>query len=784
MFPEIMPLRFLLARALAVALGCCSLLVGQAAAQAPDSARDPRRDADTVRGVVLDTSGAPLVADIHENGADGPVAARTDGRGRFAIPRSASAPRLTVTAPGFASYAIELSAASASASTSTAASAGAVSGSASAPGAGTGTGALRIVLQPASLAEQVTVTAGRRELRGADTPAATSTLTAADLLSGAAMEADDALRYTPGFTLFRRSSSRAANPTTQGVTLRGVSASGASRTLVLADGVPLNDPFGGWVYWGRVPQAAIERIEIVRGGMSDLYGADAVGGVINIIPWQPTHASARASIEGGSLDTSRVSIFGGAQRGRLDGSVAVERLSTDGAPIIAEAQRGSIDTPAGVTHHAVLAMLGAKGPGDTRVEVRGQLFSEDRQNGTPLQTNDTNQRQIAVRANGSLASGVWQVQGFGVRQTYDQAFSSVAADRASESLTQRQRVPSTLAGGNAEWFRTWSHAVFMAGAETKQVTGTTDETRFVANVAQTPTSAGGRQVTLAGFSQITVTPTSRLTVVGGARVDHWENHGRTGGDSQDRTPVSPRLDASFALSSNTRLRGAIYKAFRAPTLNELYRNFRAGDTLTQANNALAPEKLTGGETSLLWTPSRHSVRVTYFVTHLEDAVTNVTLSTTPTLTTRQRQNAGAVNAKGLELEGDYRVTTRLTVSGMGTITRSQFDGGLVPAIDGLDVPQVPRFTAGVSARFVDPRWVTASLQVRTIGRQFEDDRNTLVLDRATVVDLFAGRQLVHGAQVFAAVENLLDAEVQVGRTPILSVGLPRVVRVGVRVFWP
>jgi outer membrane receptor protein involved in Fe transport len=143
-----------------------------------------------------------------------------------------------------------------------------------------------------------------------------------------------------------------------------------------------------------------------------------------------------------------------------------------------------------------------------------------------------------------------------------------------------------------------------------------------------------------------------------------------------------------------------------------------------------------------------------------------------------------VNAKGLELEGDWRVSTRFTVSGMGTVTRSQFDGGLVAAIDGLDVPQVPRYTAGASLRFVDPRLVTASLQVRTIGRQFEDDRNTLVLDRATIVDVFVSRQLARGAQVFAAVENLFDEEVQVGRTPLLTIGLPRVMRVGVRVFWP
>ena len=176
-------------------------------------------------------------------------------------------------------------------------------------------GSITVVLRPAALTETVTVTAGRRELRGVDTPAATTVVSSAELLSSAATTVDDALRFTPGFTLFRRSSSRAANPTTQGVTLRGLSASGASRTLVLADGVPLNDPFGGWVYWSRVPQAAIDRIEIVRGATSDLYGADAVGGVIQVVPADVQRTRARLSLEGGSLDTSRASGFGSTRLG-------------------------------------------------------------------------------------------------------------------------------------------------------------------------------------------------------------------------------------------------------------------------------------------------------------------------------------------------------------------------------------------------------------------------------------------------------------------------------------
>src|SRR5215208_4682662 len=128
----------------------------------------------------------------------------------------------------------------------------------------------------AQLTETITVTATRTETRVADTPASVVVLSREAVEASAAPTLDDALRQVAGFTLFRRTGSRVANPTAQGVTLRGVGASGASRALVLDDGVPLNDPFGGWIYWGRLPRIAMDRAEILRGGASDLYGSSAM----------------------------------------------------------------------------------------------------------------------------------------------------------------------------------------------------------------------------------------------------------------------------------------------------------------------------------------------------------------------------------------------------------------------------------------------------------------------------------------------------------------------------
>src|SRR5687768_5466299 len=195
------------------------------------------------------------------------------------------------------------------------------------------------------IAESVTVTAPGP--LGPDRVAVTATAT---VLGRDALDAspsftlDQKFGATPGFSLFRRASSRTANPTTQGVTLRGLSASGASRTLVMADDVPLNDPFGGWVYWNRVPAAAIERVEVSRGGTSDLFGSDAMGGAIRVLTRQDAAAELRA--EGGSHETARASAYGGTS-GRARVSGGAEWSTTEGYILVEPSARGAVDTPAG-----------------------------------------------------------------------------------------------------------------------------------------------------------------------------------------------------------------------------------------------------------------------------------------------------------------------------------------------------------------------------------------------------------------------------------------------------
>src|SRR4051812_20143550 len=170
--------------------------------------------------------------------------------------------------------------------------------------------------------EEITVTATGVATRLADTTAAVTVLDDGELLRTPALTLDDALRTVPGFTLFRRSGSRTANPTTQGPSLRGVGGSGASRALVLADGVPINDPFGGWVAWGRVPRLALAQVEVLRGGASDLYGTGALTGVVQLLRRQASAPALSAELSAGGERTGAAELWAGGDRGAWSGTLA------------------------------------------------------------------------------------------------------------------------------------------------------------------------------------------------------------------------------------------------------------------------------------------------------------------------------------------------------------------------------------------------------------------------------------------------------------------------------
>lgn len=717
-----------------------------------------------VQGTVVDTSGAVVsdakVIAVTPDGKEAEVTVGRDGTFTLDGPKP---DKLRVRAAGFAAAELPL---------------------ADAPIP------LRIVLQPSSFAESVVVTADRGAERLPNAASAT-VLSSAELANAAAGALDDVLRQTPGFSLFRRSSSRVANPTTQGVTLRGVSGSGASRTLVLADGVPLNDPFGSWVYWNRVPAAAVERVEIVRGAAGDLYGADALGGVVQVLTFAPGRARMRTTIDGGSNDTGRVSLFAGASRGPWFGSAAGELLETDGVFVVAPDERGPVDARADSDYRTGYLTVGTE-RGSWHASARVNGYAENRGNGTPAQVNSTAWRQFGGEAGGLLAGGVWQARVSGGTQDYYQTFTAVAADRASERLTTEQWTPSEFVIGSGQWSRNVGAHGLLVGAETHRTESTVDEYRYsLTNVRSGPFIVGGTERGAAGFARVSVAAKDHITIGLGARIDSWRSEpidpqfpDQAPLPDKSKTFFSPRASVSWRVGE-VALQGAVYRGYRTPTLNELHRGFRAGNQVTNPNPLLEPEKLTGVEGGALYSVGRLSARATAFFNTLEGAIANITISSTPALTTRERRNSDEIRATGVELETDVRLSQNLTTTGQVTFTSSHFEGSVAtPEVAGNRVPQVPtvQFAAGVT--WANPTLFTVAGLVRGTSAQFDDDLNTLELGAFAVVDVTVSRTVTRAVQAFLAIENLFDQEYLVGRTPTGTIGWPRTFRAGARIALP
>ena len=384
---------------------------------------------------------------------------------------------------------------------------------------------LDINLSPLELKQQILVTAARTATPLGETPINDIQLTSGDVQATPALALDDILRQVPGFSLFRRSSSRSANPTTEGVSLRGLGSSGASRALILEDGIPLNDPFGKWIYWDRIPTESVASIEIAQEGASSLYGSDALGGVIQVLTRPPQPAGMSLEMSYGNQNTPDFSFWAGGEKGRWESSIGTELFHTDGYVLVPEASRGSVDQKAGSEDVSTDLMIGRKFGESNRVFARGWLLEESRQNGTPLTTNDTHLGEGAVGANLKLGNaGTLTLRAYGDFQTYHQSFSSVATNRNSESLTNLQTVPAQGIGASAVWSRTFGKRhTLVAGFDTHEEIGHSNERTFSAGNPLNLTFAGGRQRTIGVFGEdlVQIAPTWLLSA--SARFDNWDN---------------------------------------------------------------------------------------------------------------------------------------------------------------------------------------------------------------------------------------------------------------------
>ena len=672
-----------------------------------------------------------------------------------------------------------------------------------------------IELAPAGVSETVTVTATRNEQRTGDLPASVSVLSRETIRQSPAVVADDVLRQIPTFSLFRRTSSLSSHPTSQGVSLRGIGPSGVSRTLVLLDGVPFNDPFGGWVYWTRVPLDSLERIEIVDNSSSSLYGNYAMGGVINLMTTPAARRTVELRSQYGNRDSPKVDLTASDVWGKVGVVVDGSAFRTDGYPIVAAAERGAVDNNASVDFRNANVKVQYDPSDRVQASFRAGYFRENRDNGKAStidhteEANDTRWTSVSGAAHVRLPDeSLLQVSLFGDVETFRSNFLAVPAatpPRSIGRMTLNQRVPTDAIGGQAQWSRGLGRTQFLSvGTDWRRVDGDSEEDGLDAQTGTQVTLhrvSGGTQQSLGAFVQDLWTPAAGLLVTFSARVDRWRNYDGHNFEhtvpsgaptvnnapslpARDDTVASPRVAARYHFTSWLSAWGDLGWGFRAPTLNELYRQFRVGAVLTLANNQLGPEHLVGGEAGVSIEPARNLTwRTTWFDNRVKDPVSNVTLTTVGAAVTQQRQNLGRTKIAGIQTDAEYRLGAGWALSGgylYNRATVTEFAAN--PALVGNDLPQVPTHRGSVQVEYTNPRYLNAAFSVQAVGAQFDDDQNlkSRVLPGYAVLSFTASRRVNRNLEVFAGVQNLTDREYFVGTLPT-TIGTPRLFNGGLRV---
>lgn len=715
---------------------------------------------------VQDKSGAAIAGATVAESA-GHELGRTDTNGRLTFECSPPC-RLRVDAQGFTGKYVEISAST------------------------------TITLEPAAKTEQVTVTAYRTPLGELQSPVTTRVLSEVALQGTAAVSLDGQLRQLPGVELFRRSSSLVANPSSQGISLRGLGSTSASRTLLTLDDVPLNDPVGGWIHWEEQPELAVRSIELVRGGASDLYGSSAIGGVVNMQLARPTLSELELQSSYGAEGTHDENLLGQTKLGAWGLMASSGVLGTDGYIQEAPWQRGPVDTASNVhAQNGLLLVEHDRGP--LRLFARGSGFNEARANGTPIQTNGTRLWRYAT-------GGDWQgSQGgtvglrlYGSSEHFRQTFSSISNSpssanpactyRCGESPTRFTLVPDNELGAALHASQPLGAGLLVLGGADVHDTRVWDrEQTFGATAALTNLAVHQRD---SGAYAEVMWVRKAWTLTASARMDWFQNYdghqvkwngtawqpSSTQPPQLDQRVFDPRLGVSRKLWNHWALSASGFRAFRAPTPNELYRSTQVGNKLTKPNGSLESERATGWETGVASEGRWGTVRTSYFLTQVNRPITAVTVNPASSPILLLRENLGQIESRGVSFDFELAPRRWLAVDGgyqyaHATVTRGSQDlGNWIPA--------VARNMGTLNLRAYKPRIGTLSLQSRLSGRQYDDDANLFMLHGYFRLDAYGSHEIGRRIELFAAGENLFDRDIEVAKTPTTTLAMPRMARAG------
>ena len=602
---------------------------------------------------------------------------------------------------------------------------------------------------------------------------------------------EDALSSVAGFQQFRRSDSRSSNPSAQGVTLRALGGNASSRTLMLLDGVPVADPFFGYIPYSALAPERLDHIRVTRGGGSGAFGAGAVAGTIELE----------------SADARTLGLFNGAalvnDRGETEASASLAPRVGKGFAVISgrwDRGQGFYTTPkdqrvpatarAEFDSWSAGARLVQPLTGDIEVQARALFFEDHRTLRFEGADSSSKGQDVSLRV---VGRGDWQFDLIGYGQ-WRNFTNVVISSSAFVPVLDQFDTPSSGLGGKVE-IRPPLGAdhVLRLGADYRRAKGRMHETAISAfsGAVTANRRAGGTNSDLGFFAEHDWS-LGPVVLTGGVRLDRYSI--RNGIFQQRNGAGLLVVDDSFANQSDwettwrggivadiapgLRARGAVYSGLRMPTLNELYRPFSVFPVNTLANAELGVEKLRGFEGGFDYTPAEGiNLALTAFDNKLKGAIANVTIGTN----LRQRQNVDAIHAKGLELTASADVGA-FGFSSSIAYTDSKVKGsGAAGLLDGMRPSQTPKWMANASLSYRPAENWLLSATLRHVGKQFEDDLETDAMQAATTLDAFAQVPLARGFSLVLRGENLFNEKIITrNQGGSIDLGTPRTVWAGVR----
>ena len=619
----------------------------------------------------------------------------------------------------------------------------------------------------------------------------TTTIEREQITSSGSGRIEDVLSNVAGFQQFRRSDSRSSNPSAQGVTLRALGGNATSRALVLLDGVPIADPFFGYIPLSSIAPETLGRIRVTRGGGSGPFGAGALAGTIELESAGP---AALGPVSASLLANDR-------EETEASGTIS-RRLGSGFATISGRWDRGDgfFTTPASdrvpATSRAAFESwsVGLRGVApispDVELQARLGLFDDARTLRFDGADSTSEGQDASLRI---IGRGEGKFDALAYVQARNFSNVVISSTRFTRVLDQR-KTPSTGLGGKIEVRPPIAEGQDVRiGVDYRRADGELQEEAYSAfsGLLTERRRAGGNTANL-GFFVEDDWEIGPLVLTGGLRADHTNIddgffralNSQCGLVSEVIAPdrsdwaVSWRAGASSYATRRLDLRAAAYTGLRLPTLNELYRPFVVFPVVTQANAALENERLEGFEIGLNWQPVNELVvSITAFDNEVENAIANVTIA--PNL--RQRQNLPAIEARGIEgtlalALGDVSLDASLAY------TDAQIAGeGASLALDGNRPPQTPEFSASATLAWQPSERVRLATTLRHTGAQFEDDQETDSLPAATTIDLFAQAPIAGRLSLVVRAENLLDETIVTRNSGgSIDLGVPRTVWLGLR----